>query len=386
MDATTGIWTHFYWVFISSIPFPATIKLETFMSLDTKHARLILEDGTEFIGESFGYQQSCAGEVVFATGMVGYPESFTDPSYKGQILTLTFPLIGNYGMPEEKKMNGILQHYESDKAQISGVIVENYSHHYHHWNAQTSLAQWLYNQEIPAISGIDTRALTKRLREKGTMLGKIIIDKSDLGFYDPNKENLVEKVSIQKPIVYGKGTKTVLLIDCGCKNNIIRELLKRKVKVIRVPWNYPIWDEKFDGVLISNGPGDPKMCQTTINGISKIFDKNVPAFGICMGNQLLALAAGADTVKMKYGHRSQNQPVMDLTNNKCYITTQNHGFMVKQNSIPKSWKIYYKNLNDDTVEGIMHKSGRFFSVQFHPEAYPGPVDTAFLFDQFIGIL
>jgi len=353
------------------------------MPLKKKQAKLILEDGTEISGESFGYQHSCAGEVVFATGMVGYPESFTDPSYKGQILVLTYPLIGNYGMPAEKYVDGILEHYESDKGQISGLIVENYSHLYHHWNAQTSLAQWLYNQEIPAISGIDTRALTKRLREKGTMLGKIVVDNSDLNFYDPDKDNLVEKVSVEEPIVYGKGEKTVLLIDCGCKNNIIRELIKRNVKVIRVPWNYPIVEEKFDGILVSNGPGDPKMCQPTINEIQKIFEKNIPCFGICLGNQIMALAAGADTVKMKYGHRSQNQPVMDLTNKKCYITTQNHGFVVKQKSIPKSWKNYFKNLNDDTIEGLVHKSGKFFSVQFHPEAYPGPTDTSFLFDKFI---
>jgi carbamoyl-phosphate synthase small subunit len=353
------------------------------MPLEKKQAKLILEDSTEIFGESFGYPHSCAGEVVFATGMVGYPESFTDPSYKGQILVLTYPLIGNYGMPSEKYVDGILEYYESNKGQISGLIVENYSRHYHHWNAQTSLAQWLYNQEIPAISGIDTRALTKRIREKGTMLGKIVIDNSDLEFYNPDKENLVEKVSIEKPVVYGKGSKTVLLIDCGCKNNIIRELIKRNVKVIRVPWNYSISDEKFDGILISNGPGDPKMCQSTINEISKAFEKNIPCFGICLGNQIMALAAGADTVKMKYGHRSQNQPVMDLTNKKCYITTQNHGFVVKQDSIPKSWKSYFKNLNDDTIEGLVHKSRRFFSVQFHPEAYPGPTDTAYLFDKFV---
>lgn len=356
------------------------------MPIEKKQAKLILEDGTDFIGESFGYPNSCAGEVVFATGMVGYPESFTDPSYKGQILTLTYPLIGNYGIPCEKYENGLLKYYESDKGQISGLIVENYSPQYHHWNAQTSLAQWLYNQEIPAISGIDTRALTKRLREKGTMLGKIVIGKSDLTFYDPNLENLVEKVSIKKPIIYGNGSKMVLLIDCGCKNNIIRELLIRDVKILRVPWDYPIHDEKFDGILISNGPGDPKMCTPTIKEITKAFEKDIPCFGICLGNQIIALAAGADTVKMKYGHRSQNQPVQDLTNDKCYITTQNHGFVVKPESVPKSWKKYFKNLNDDTVEGMIHKSGKIFSVQFHPEAYPGPTDTSFLFDKFVEIL
>jgi carbamoyl-phosphate synthase small subunit len=353
------------------------------MQFEKKQAKLILEDGTEITGESFGYPHSCAGEVVFATGMVGYPESFTDPSFKGQILVLTYPLIGNYGMPAEINIEGILKYYESNKGQIRGLIVENYSHYYHHWNAQTSLAQWLYNQEIPALSGIDTRALTKRLREKGTMLGKIIIEESPTNFYDPNKDNLVKNVSVDEPEIYGNGSRKILLIDCGCKNNIIREILNRNVKVIRVPWNFNIEDEKVDGILISNGPGDPKMCQHTINEIRKAYEKNIPCFGICLGNQLMALAAGADTIKMKYGHRSQNQPVMDLTNKKCFITTQNHGYVVKQNSIPKSWQIYFKNLNDNTIEGLMHKSGKFFSVQFHPEACPGPTDTAFIFDKFI---
>ena len=353
------------------------------MKFEKKQSKLILEDGTEIFGESFGSPQSSAGEVVFATGMVGYPESFTDPSFKGQILVLTYPLIGNYGMPSENRTKEILDYYESNSGQISGLIVENYSHHYHHWNAQTSLAQWLYNQGIPALSGIDTRALTKRLREKGAMLGKIIIEKSDLNFYDPNQDNLVKKVSVTEPKIYGNGSKRILLIDCGCKNNIIRELLKRDIMVIRVPWDYSIKEEKYDGILISNGPGDPKMCQQTIQEIRKAYEQNIPCFGICLGHQLMALAAGADTVKMKYGHRSQNQPVMNLNNQKCYITTQNHGYVVKNNSIPKSWKKYFVNLNDNTIEGLMHNSGKFFSVQFHPEACPGPTDTSFLFDQFI---
>jgi len=267
--------------------------------------------------------------------MVGYPESFTDPSYKGQILTLTYPLIGNYGMPDLKFKQGLSEFYESDIGKISGLIVENYSHKYHHWNAFTSLSQWLYNQKIPAISGIDTRALTKRLREKGTMLGKIVVKNNDVDFYDPNIDNLVKKVSVDKPIRYGKCDKTVLIIDCGCKNNIIRELLKRDISVLRVPWDYPINDEKFDGVLISNGPGDPKICSETIAEAQKAINKGIPTMGICLGNQIIALAIGANTFKMKYGHRSQNQPVMNQLNKQCYITTQNHGYVVDENTIPK---------------------------------------------------
>jgi len=353
------------------------------MNIENVEAKVVLEDGTEYNGESFGYPESCAGEVVFNTGMVGYPESLTDPSYKGQILTLTYPLIGNYGMPDQIISKNISQFYESQKGQISGLLVENYSKNYHHWNAHTSLAQWLYNEKIPAITGIDTRALTKRLRERGTMLGKIVIDNKDVEFYDPNKVNLVNDVCIKEPVRYGNGDRTILLIDCGCKNNIIRELLQRQVTVLRVPWNYPVQDDKFDGVLISNGPGDPKMCTETINGVQQILNNGVPSMGICLGNQIISLAIGADTFKMKYGHRSQNQPVMNQLDKRCYITTQNHGYVVNFKTIPKGWQTYYSNLNDNSCEGIIHKSGKFFSVQFHPEAYPGPTDTTFLFDELI---
>lgn len=345
--------------------------------------RLVLEDGAEYFGESFGFPKSSAGEVVFNTGMVGYPESFTDPSYKGQLLVLTYPLIGNYGMPITKINQDIFQYYESQGGQISGLIVDNYSSEYQHWNAQTSLAQWLYNQKISAISGIDTRALTKRLREKGTMLGKIIVKNNDTELYDPNTENLVDKVSIKKPRLYGTGNKRIILIDCGCKNNILRELINQKVEILRVPWDYPVLDEKFDGLFVSNGPGDPKMCTETIKQVEKVLNMGIPTMGICLGNQIIALAVGADTYKMKYGHRSQNQPVINKLNNQCFITTQNHGYVVDMNTIPKDWQPLYINLNDNTCEGLFHKSGKFFSVQFHPEANPGPMDTSFLFEQFI---
>jgi carbamoyl-phosphate synthase small subunit len=318
--------------------------------------------------------------------MVGYPESLTDPSYTGQILTFTYPLIGNYGMPCQSLEEGLPAHYESDRGQVSGLLVADYSHQYHHWNADTSLAQWLYNQKIPAVKGIDTRALTKRLRERGTMLGKILLDEEELEFFDPQKHNLVARVSIEKPRVYGNGAKRIMVVDCGSKLNIVKELLKRGMEVFVVPWNFPLRDEKVDGIVISNGPGDPKSCPQTIREVQNVLNEGVPTFGICMGHQILSLAIGLDTYKMKYGHRSQNQPVMHLESSKCYITSQNHGYVTDTTDLPKDWNASFINLNDETSEGLSHKSGRFCSVQFHPEAAPGPNDTSFLFDEFIGRL
>lgn len=327
-----------------------------------------------------------AGEVVFSTGMVGYPESLTDPSYQGQILTFTFPLIGNYGMPVFDKVDDYFINYESGSGKILGLIVADYSGAYSHWNSESGLAQWLYNQQIPAISGIDTRTLTKKLREKGAMLGKILISDEDIAFWDPNETNLVAKVSISEPILYKNGEKRIALIDCGCKYSILRNLLDRELEILRVPWDYPFGEETFDGVLISSGPGDPKMCKSTINNTRKLIQKGIPTFGICLGHQIISLAIGADTEKMKYGHRSQNQPVIHTQTNRCYITTQNHGFMVKAESLPQDWSNLFMNLNDQTSEGLIHQSGKFFSTQFHPEAAPGPVDTMFLFDQFVEMI
>lgn len=349
-------------------------------------ALIKLEDGTVFQGVSFGYPQSASGEIVFCTGMAGYPESLSDPSYLGQILVFTYPLIGNYGMPDSEEENQLSKFYESDGAKISGVVCADYSANYSHWNSSLSLAQWLYNQKIPAISGIDTRSLTRRLREKGTMLGSIVINEQAVDKFDPAEHNLVKMVSCKAPKLYGTGDKRILLIDCGSKYNIIRELIKRGFEVLAVPWDYPVRDETFDGLLISNGPGDPKQCKETIKSIQYSIEKNIPAFGICLGNQILALAAGADTSKMKYGHRSQNQPVQNLQSKQCFVTTQNHGYVVDENTLPKNWKMLYQNLNDGTCEGLIHDSGLFFSVQFHPEAAPGPVDTSFLFDQFAGLI
>ncbi len=351
-----------------------------------KNAKLILEDGSVFYGTSFGYPQSVAGEVVFNTGMTGYPESLTDPSYYGQILVLTFPLIGNYGMPPGANWEEQFKWYEAPKGMIRALVVDDYSHDYSHWQAQISLAQWLYNQKIPAISGVDTRALTKRIREKGVMLARLIVGNEDVPFYDPNKENLVAKVSIEAPILYGKGSKRVLVVDCGCKHSILDELLQRDVEVLRVPWNYPAEDEKADGILISSGPGDPALCTETIEHTQNILRKGTPTFGICLGHQIMALAIGGQTYKMKYGHRSQNQPVINRETGRAYITSQNHGFAVDESSISADWKPLFSNINDETSEGLVHKSGRFFSTQFHPEASPGPTDTRFLFDRFIGLL
>ena len=347
-----------------------------------KQAKLILEDGTVFIGKSFGSEKAVAGEVVFYTAMTGYPESLTDPSYTGQILVSTYPMIGNYGVPFDQKENGIHKYYESHKLHISGLIISDYSFEFSHWNAQKSLSDWLKEYEVPGLFDIDTRALTKILREKGSMLGKIEFDE-EIDFYDPNKENLVARASCNEREEYGDGKHRVVLVDCGVKNNIIRCLLSRNSTVIRVPWDYDFSGEDYDGVFISNGPGDPAMCSATVNHIKSVIDEEKPIMGICLGNQLLARAAGADTYKLKYGHRSHNQPVLLEGTNKCYITSQNHGYAVQTETLPDEWEPLFTNVNDNTNEGIRHKTKPFFSTQFHPEASSGPTDTEFLFDEFI---
>ena len=347
-----------------------------------KQAKLTLEDGTVFTGKSFGSEKSIAGEVVFYTAMTGYPESLTDPSYTGQILVSTYPMIGNYGVPIDQKENGIHKYYESHKLHISGLIISDYSFEFSHWNAEKSLSDWLKEYEVPGLFDIDTRALTKILREKGSMLGKIEFEE-EIDFYDPNKENLVSIASCKEREVYGNGKHKVVLIDCGVKNNIIRCLLNRNSTVIRVPWDYDFSGEDFDGVFISNGPGDPAMCDITVKHIKSVIATEKPIMGICLGNQLLARAAGADTYKLKYGHRSHNQPVLLKNTNKCYITSQNHGFAVETETLPTDWEPLFTNVNDNTNEGIRHKTLPFFSTQFHPEASSGPTDTEFLFDEFI---
>ncbi|HEX2921006.1 MAG TPA: glutamine-hydrolyzing carbamoyl-phosphate synthase small subunit [Bacteroidales bacterium] len=345
--------------------------------------KLTLEDGTIFYGKSFGSVKPAAGEVVFNTAMTGYPESLTDPSYRGQILCLTYPLVGNYGAPGKDEENDLFRFYESSSIHISGMIVSDYSFEYSHWNATESLHQWLEKNNVPGVYGIDTRALTKIIRERGAMLGKLEPERTTVDFYDPDKVNLVAEVSTREKKVYGNGKYRIMLVDCGVKYNIIRNLLKRDTTIIRVPWDYDYHNEDYDGLFLTNGPGNPKMCEKTISNISKSFSEHKPIFGICLGNQLMALASGADTYKLKYGHRSHNQPVLQVGTDKAYITSQNHGYAVDNKTLKSEWQPLFININDNTNEGMRHKTKPFFSTQFHPEASGGPTDTDYLFDEFI---
>jgi carbamoyl-phosphate synthase small subunit len=364
-------------------------------------AQLILSDGTVFQGATFGAPVDTDGEVVFNTGMVGYPESLTDRSYRGQILVFTYPLIGNYGVPsEEKNRWDFAANLESEAVQVRGVIVCNKSPDYSHFTAASSLSRWLEHHGVPGITGVDTRSLTQKLREHGVMLGRMTQSDKPGGagdIADPNDRNLVADASCAAVVTYepeeGEAKKTVALFDCGLKNNILRSLLRRGVRVHRLPWNFDLEksDLQYDGLLISNGPGDPKRCDATIAQIRAAIDRNVPTFGICLGNQLLALAVGGDTYKLPYGHRGANQPCVEhdaagKPTDRCIITSQNHGYAVDEKSLPAGWRVWFTNGNDGTVEGIRHESGRFFTVQFHPEATPGPEDANYLFDEFLKIL
>lgn len=357
-------------------------------------AKLILKDGSEYTGYSFGASRNVDGEVVFNTGMVGYPESLTDPSYRGQILVFSYPLIGNYGVPSRARdAHAILRFFESEKIHVQGVVAQNYIDSASHHEAVRTLSSWLTHEGIPAISGIDTRDLILKLRKQGVMPGRIQIDvygrlKSHID--DPYMRNLVSEVSCSKPQWYTPDTykKTIILVDCGAKNNILRSLLARNLRVYKVPWDYNFLrlNVRWDGVVISNGPGDPKQCNELIQNIKTVMTAHKPILGICLGNQILALAAGADTYKLKYGHRSHNQPCIDQETGRFYITTQNHGFAVRGDSLDNHWKPWFYNANDATIEGIKHKNEPFLAVQFHPEASPGPEDTGFIFDTFINLL
>lgn len=369
----------------------ATVPVSSSSRVQRVRAKLVLEDGTEYKGRCFGAKQSSAGEVVFNTGMVGYVESLTDPSYRGQLLVSTYPLVGNYGVPHEDVNGpyGLSLTRESYAIHAKGLVVADYSERYSHWNAAQSLSDWLEEEGIPGITGIDTRALTQRLRERGSMLGKIEVDGADeIELDDPNQRNLVEEVSIPERGVFGSGDKKILLIDTGAKYNIIRSLAQRGATVTRVPWDADLGGEldQYDGLMLSNGPGDPTTCGRTVETIRAAIGRDMPVFGICLGNQLLSLAIGAKTYKLKYGHRGQNQPVIECGTNNCFVTSQNHGFAVDTESLPEDWRPWFENLNDRTNEGIRHAWKPFRSVQFHPEACPGPVDTAYLFDEFLRML
>ncbi len=353
---------------------------EPIMHLIKEHPRrgtLLLEDGTKFEGTSFGYEGACAGEVVFATGMVGYPEMLSDASFAGQILTMTYPLVGNYGVPEQSL-------WEDHKIHLAGLIVSNYIDIPSHVQSTMNLGTWLQQEKVPALEIKDTRLLTQHIRTHGTMLGKIVFE-TDIPFYDPNTDNQLLQVSTRLVMREGNGDTTIVLIDCGAKRNIVRCLLARNVCVITVPWDYdlfsPINSFAFDGILVSNGPGNPKMAQKTIQTIHTALERKIPTLGICMGHQLLALAAGGDTSKLKFGHRSQNQPCLLHGTKRCYITSQNHGFFV--NVLPPDFVPWFINANDGSNEGMQHTQYPFFSVQFHPEAAPGPMDTEWIFDYFL---
>ena len=353
-----------------------------------RNVTLVLQDGTKFHGKSFGYDAPVAGEVVFNTAMMGYPESLTDPSYAGQLVTLTFPLVGNYGVPPFTfTADGLPTFMESDHIHASAVIVSDYSEQYSHWNAHESLADWLKREHVPGITGIDTRELTKVLREHGVMMGQIIFDDEPNNIPRAQYEgvNFVDRVSCKDIIKYNEGAgKRVVLVDCGVKANIIRNLIERGLEVVRVPWNYDYTGMEFDGLFLGNGPGDPDLCQEAVNILRQQMNKSrKPICGICMGNQLMAKAGGANIYKLKYGHRSHNQPVRMVGTDKCYVTSQNHGYAVDASTLDKDWSELFVNMNDGSNEGVRHNTNPWFTSQFHPEACSGPVDTLFMFDLFV---
>jgi len=353
----------------------------------SRRAELVLEDGTRFRGVQFGAPSPAAGEVVFNTGMVGYAESMTDPSYAGQILVLTYPLVGNYGVPvngEVPAPDAISRHLESGRIHVRALVVSTLSGAFSHWSAVDSLDAWMARNGVPGIAGVDTRALTKRLRVKGCMLGKIVVGADEVDWDDPGQRNLVAEVSVRERVVYpGTGAGRVILVDLGCKHHIIRSLLRRGLTVVRVPWDHDWSREEADGVVLSNGPGDPKACARTVAVLRKGMERDLPIFGVCLGHQLLALAAGANTFKLKFGHRGQNQPCVEVGSSRCHITSQNHGYAVDDRSLGDDWLPWFFNANDGTNEGIRHRSRPLASVQFHPEAHPGPTDTDHLFDAFL---
>ncbi len=362
-----------------------------------KFGKIVLEDGTVFDGMGFGYSTTVYGEAVFNTGMVGYTEALTDPSYSGQILALTYPLVGNYGVPDPsaRDTDGIRKYFESDRIQARGLVVHELSLMSSHWNLAMTLDEWLYNEKIPGISGIDTRELTVKLRTKGVMMAALQVSEKEIDEQDLKKrleaakkyndEEFMDTVSIKEPQVYGNDAESIVVVDTGVKNAILRNVRKLGYKVIRVPWNYSaekILSYNPKGVVLSNGPGDPIKCADTMKTAKTLIEKNVPTLGICLGAQILGLAGGASTYKLKYGHRGQNKSCIDLDNNQVYVTSQNHGYCIDPDSIEKTdFKLWFTNTDDKTVEGIKHKKKKIIAVQFHPEASPGPFDCKFVFEE-----
>jgi len=362
-----------------------------------KFGKLILSDGTVLNGEGFGYSTRVFGELVFNTGMVGYTETLSDPSYSGQILTLTYPLIGNYGVPDPsiKDSDGISKFFESDRIQIRGLVVHDLSMMASHWNMSMTLDEWLNKENVPGISGIDTRALTKKLRTSGVMMAALVVSSKEIddeeikkqltSTQDYNSEKFMDMVSTKEEQVFGNEKQTVVVIDTGVKNAIIRNIRNLGYKVVKVPWNTPIekiLSHKPKGVVISNGPGDPQNCPETIATAKSLIDKNIPTLGICLGAQIIGLAGNADTYKLKYGHRGQNKPCINLDDNHVYVTSQNHGYCINPDSLKNSdFDLWFTNADDKTVEGIKHKKQKCIAVQFHPEASPGPYDCKFIFEK-----
>ena len=362
-----------------------------------KFGKLVLEDGTVFNGTGFGYSAKVFGEAVFNTGMVGYTEALTDPSYSGQILALTYPLVGNYGVPDpaSKDLDGLRKNFESDRIQARGLVVHELSMNASHCNLALTLDERLYEERIPGISGIDTRALTTKLRTKGVMMAALVVSENEIDEQEVKKELAVAKkyndeefmdvVSVKEPQVYGNEEQAVVVVDTGVKNAILRNVRKLGYKVVRVPWNYSIGEilrYNPKGVVISNGPGDPIKCEKTMETAKSLIDKNIPTLGICLGAQILGLAGGATTYKLKYGHRGQNKSCIDLENRQVYVTSQNHGYCIDPESLKKTdFKLWFSNTDDHTVEGIRHKDKKIIAVQFHPEASPGPFDCMFVFEE-----
>ena len=362
-----------------------------------KFGKLILDDGTVLDGIGFGYSTVVFGEIVFNTGMVGYPETLTDPSYSGQILTFTYPLIGNYGVPDPaiKDDDGISSYFESDKIQVRGLVIHELSMIASHWNLSMTLDEWLYKEKISGISGIDTRELTKKLRTSGVMMAALAVSDTEIDEAKVKKqlslaqnyttEKFMDVVSTKDEQVFGKDKKTVVVIDTGVKNAILRNIREIGYKVVKVPWNSSIekiLSYKPKGVVVSNGPGDPQNCPDTINTAKSLIEKNIPTLGICLGAQILGLAGGADTYKLKYGHRGQNKPCVNLENDQVYVTSQNHGYCISPDTLKNSeFNLWFSNTDDKTVEGIKHKKQKCIAVQFHPEASPGPYDCKFVFEE-----